>query len=284
VTSRVKLHVAYLAARDLAKGQVSTRGCHADSRRGSASWPFFPETPFSLSPEFTRILVTCQVGLELVREQLLRLRALWQQRGQAQQPPPPRPLRLERDLPDAVPPEAWERALGKIVTGQPGDDSLSQQLAQDPGVKIIEGLIHEFRASMIVGILRLTSRLLILALGPSVFCTLLKGYWAKVPPQLYGVLEAEAFARYLEELNLKVPHLAKLLEFERAVTATLTDDQTRIVTFDFDPIPLLRALSEGRLPDAPAQAGRFEIELTAEGPQSVSGLDKMALEQAFPYH
>jgi uncharacterized protein len=180
---------------------------------------------FEIFPSFVP-----EVGLGLVREQLLRLRALWQLRGQAQQPPPPRPLRLERDLPDAPPPEAWERALGKIVTGQTpiGDDPLGQALAQDPGVKIIEGLIHEFRASMIVGILRLTSRLLILALGPSVFRTLLRGYWTKVPPQLYGVLEAEAFARYLEELNLKLPYLAKVLEFERAVTATLADDQTRI--------------------------------------------------------
>jgi hypothetical protein len=137
---------------------------------------------------------------------------------------------------------------------------------------------------MIVGVLRLTSRLLMLTLGPQAFRTILNDYWSKTPPQMYATLEAEAFARHLEALDLKVPHLGKLIEFERAGTATLTDGQTRVVQFEFEPLPLLRALAEGRLPEEPGRPGCYEIELTPDDPATVSGLDRAAVQQTFPFH
>ena len=161
-----------------------------------------------------------------------------------------------------------------------GDDGLRD----DPAISLVQGLIHEFRASMIVGVLRLTSRLLMLALGAEAFRTILASYWLATPPQMYASLEAEAFADHLGELNLEVPHLAQVLRFEQAVTATLTDGQTRVVAFEFEPLPLLRALAEGRLPEEPPRPGSFEIELTADGPTAVSGLDEEALRSAYPFH
>ncbi len=97
-------------------------------------------------------------------------------------------------------------------------------------------------------------------------------------------LEANAFARHLEGLDLRVPHLTQVLHFEEAVTATLSDGQTRIVEFEFEPLRLLRALAEGRLPDEPPQPGRFEIELTPDGPTAAVGLDVEDVQTAFPYH
>ena len=135
---------------------------------------------------------------------------------------------------------------------------------------------------MIVGVLRLTSRLIMLALGPAAFRTILSDYWSKTPPQMYAAVEAEAFARYLAELDLKVPHLDKLLEFERAATATLTDGIARVVQFDFEPLPLLRAIAEGRLPTEAGQPGEYEIEITPDGLASTAGLDPV--QQAFPFH
>jgi hypothetical protein len=38
-----------------------------------------------------------------------------------------------------------------------------------------------------------------------------------------------------------------------------------VVAFDFEPLPLLRALAEGRFPDEPGALGEYEIEVTAEG-------------------
>ena len=180
-------------------------------------------------------------------------------------------------------PEAWERALGGLVTGHTSEGSPAD-LGDDPGVRLVASLIFEFRASMIVGTLRLTSRLLILALGPDAFRTILLDYSFKVPPQLYGSLEAEAFAGYLRSLSLAVPHLAKVLEFEEATLATLTDDHPRVVKFDVEPLPLLRALAEGRLPSEPGQQGDFEIELTGGRTPTVGGFDPDLTNAPFPFH
>jgi uncharacterized protein len=235
---------------------------------------------FEIFPSFVP-----EVGLSLVEEQLERLRLLWELRTENNPPQRAgRPLHLVVDAADTASPLVWERALGKLVTGQRADDPCGEELAGDPGVRVVERLIHEFRASLIVGVLRLTSRFIMLALGPQAFRTILADYWSKVPPQMYGSLEADAFAEYLADLDLRVPYLAKVLEFEQAVGATLADDHVRIVQFDFEPTPVLRALAEGRLPDVPAEPGNFEIELTPDGPAGVDGIDWTELQEAFPFH
>lgn len=234
---------------------------------------------FEIFPSFVPL-----AGLDLVRQQVELLHELWAHR--ADEPGPSSGIALTVEGPDGddrLPPAAWERALGELVIGRSPSTEVPE-LADDPGVRIVEGLIHEFRASMIVGVLRLTSRLLMLALGTEAFRLILSDYWAKVPPQMYASLEAEAFAKHLERLDLAVPHLGELLTFERAVTQTLTDGETRIVQFTVEPLPLLRALAEGRLPDEPPRAGRYEIELTPDGPAAATGLDMEELEAAFPYH
>ena len=59
-----------------------------------------------------------------------------------------------------------------------------------------------------------------------------------------------------------MPQLAEVLEFELAVLETLLDGVTRLLRFEFDPLPMLLALGEGRLPDQPGRVGAFEIEIT----------------------
>lgn len=274
-------------------GGMELDGFWLDAHSGAIPDPLYricedviPQLPnlgaivFEIFPSFVP-----EVGLELVEEQLERLHALWALRSEDEAPPrSPAPLRLVVDAPGTASPDVWERALGTLVTGRGAEDSCAEDLAGDPGVRVVEGLIHEFRASMIVGVLRLTSRFMMLALGPDAFRTILADYWSKVPPQMYGALEADAFAEYLVGLDLQVPYLAKVLEFEQAVAATLEDDQVRVVRFEFEPIPLLRALAEGRLLDAPAEPGAFEIELTPDGPAAVSGLDLDEVQAAFPFH
>jgi uncharacterized protein len=137
---------------------------------------------------------------------------------------------------------------------------------------------------MIVSVLRLSSRLLMLVLSPDIFRSILEEFWSKTPRRLFASSEAEAFAIYLEELDLKVPQLNKVLEFERAVMATLMDNAPRVVTFDFDPLPLLRGLAEGRLTKETGQLGRFEIEVTGDGLLNAPGLGLEPIQQAVPYH
>lgn len=233
---------------------------------------------FEIFPSFVPV-----VGLELVAEQLRRIRKLWELRAPAATAPPRRPAGPPAEA-DRLSPEAWERALGTLVIGRPADGGAAAELRDDPGVLLVDGLVKEFRASMVVGVLRLTSRLLMLALGTDVFRMLLEGFWSKTPPQMYSSLEAAAFADYLGELDLKVPQLAGVLAFERALMETLCDDVPRIVAFDSNPLPLLRALAEGRLPAEPGRPGLYEIEVTPDGPAGALGVELDDVQQAFPYH
>ena len=235
---------------------------------------------FEIFPSFIPL-----VGFDLVEEQLNWLHEVWKRRKVSESVSGrPFTLRSEPETPDSVSPAVWERALGRLVVGQDADDDVGRELEQEPGVRVVERLIHEFRGSMIVRVLPVTSRFLMLALGTEAFRTILSDYWSRRMPQMYATLEAQSFARYLREVDLRVPHLAKILEFEEAVLATNIDEQTRIVKFNFEPLPLLRAISEGRLPQEPPRTGDFEIEITPEALGSDLGVDPDTLRQPANFH
>ena len=98
---------------------------------------------------------------------------------------------------------------------------------------------------------------------------------------MYATLEAEAFAARLAKLNLLVPHLSQILAFECAITMILMDGETRMVHLDFEPIPMLRALADGRLYEEVPQAGEFEIEITPNRPTAAAGLTLADVQSAF---
>ena len=252
------------------------------AQRIVAAMPNLKAIIFEIFPVFVPI-----AGFDVIRAQLERLHDLWSRRGRVLRRRPPT---LSDDRQDAqrrrgqAPPNAWECALGSLVVGREPEDALSRELAADPGVALVNRLAREFRASMIVNVLRRTSRLMMLALGQDVFRAILTDYWAKVPPQMFACSEAKAFAEYLEALDLKVPQFAEVLEFERAVLATLIDDQPRVVVFEFDPLPMLLALAEGHLPDKPSNAGHFEIEITPDSHMTTSGMNLETIRESFPHH
>jgi len=193
-------------------------------------------------------------GLDRVRQEIDRLHELWS-------------LRRSPEENKSLSPAEWERSLGEITVGRVPPGQLGSELARDRGAHLVEGLVHEFRASTITRSLGLTTRLLLLALGSASTRTLLNGFWAGTPPLMFESDEAEAFGHYLESLDLRVPFLAPVLAFERATIASLIDGRTRVVPFNVEPVPLLRALAEGRLPDAPLQMGDFEVEVTGDEPE-----------------
>jgi uncharacterized protein (UPF0276 family) len=223
-------------------------------------------------------------GLPAVRTELDRLRELWARR-QPGKPAAPRTgaraLAGDDAASDVV---AWEASLGALVVGQPATSPLARELAQDPGVALMRTLIHEFRASMVVGVYRLSCRLMMLALTPDVFRAMLEDFWTHEPPRAFAASEAEAFMAYLRRRELRLPQLAKVLEFEKAAMDTLLDGKSRVVHFAADPFPLLRALAEGRLPDIIPQEGDYEIELEPEAATRASGIDIEELGAASRYH
>jgi uncharacterized protein len=229
-----------------------------------------------------------RLGAGLFRPQLEELRRLWERRRPARTSHRPSAATSPREKPgpgarsrpsrpaagdspgctDAVPvtgpsPEEWEEALGGLVVGRHPGGPLAEELAREPGLDIIRELVSDFRASMIVSTLQLTSRYLLLSLGEKGFRALLEEFWRVTPPVLFASEEAENLARHLEGTAPPLPHLAEVLAFERAVLLTLLDGEHRLVPFGCDPLPVLRALGERRLPEM-LIPGTFEIEVTPD--------------------
>ena len=213
------------------------------------------------------------VGLDAVRHEITKLRDVWDLRRTSETVVPTSPyIPIVSSPSEAITPSEWENALGGLVVGRQPAGELQQQLMQDPGVPLVQELVKEFRASMVVQVYRLTSRLLMLALGPDIFRALLEDFWAQTPPNQFASREAEAFGDYLQTKNLRLPQLQNILAFERATIRTLADGQARIAHFDVDPLPMLRALTEGRLLENPGAPGDYEIEVVPDGPMSFSSI------------
>ena len=276
-------------------GGLEMDGYWLDAHSGAIPEPLvelcktiFPKLPnlkavvFEIFPSFVE-----EAGEVLICRQLEMVRSLWDMRGSASEGGAPlkRPqAAFGQNSADGLSPQDWEATLGSLVIGREVGVAVQSEIAADPAVGLVRGLIQEFRGSMIVSVLRLTTRLLILCLGAEASIAVLKEFWTKTPPKQFAIEEAEGFAAFIASLDLQVPHLLKTLEFERAAIDTLVSGQSRIVTFDFDPLPLFRALSEGRLPDVNGVLGDYEIELTPDGPVSASALDLESVRRAFPFH
>jgi len=233
---------------------------------------------FEIFPAFVQ-----SVGLDVIRIQLLRLRELWNLRTSTT---PSIDHRKENVMsPDlsgnGVSSAEWETTLGSLVIGRTLHTPLAQQLSTDPGVMLINKLVNEFRGSMIVRVLPLTSRFMMLSLGTETFRLILDEFWRTVPPSLFASTEALGFAAFLRNQNLALPKVLKILEYECAVVETLLDGQTRVVSFDFDPLPFLRALSQRRLPDTLSQLGDYEIEVTGK---TLDDASSGMLANEFPFH
>jgi uncharacterized protein (UPF0276 family) len=210
-------------------------------------------------------------GFDGVRHEMDKLRDLWSRRRTAKATRSSTlPSSVHRDPQGTVP--EWEAALGSLAIGRDPSTALARDLNQDRGVALMRDLIHEFRASMVVGVYRLSCRYMMLVLTPDVFRAILEDFWAHEPPRQFAAAEAEAFAQYLRVKNLRLPHLAKLLEFEKAAMDAILDGTPHVVEFAIDPFPLLRALADGRLPDGVPQVGSYEIELSPDGPNDVAAV------------
>lgn len=115
---------------------------------------------------------------------------------------------------------------------------------------------------MVARHLPLTSRLVRAAAGPAFFRSLLEAYWKRETPSLVGPLEALGFARHLATLALDIPYCTEVLDYEKAVVASLIDGEKRVVSFQHDPEVVLRAIAKGRVPGAPS-SGSFEVEVAS---------------------
>ena len=188
-----------------------------------------------------------EVGHEVFLQQLQLLRRIWDARG-SEYRRQPRPEWKPAVPGESAPPEEWENTLGAMVLGRPASGELAARLSGDPGIPVMQHLIREFRGSVLFRTLKFTCRLLLLHLGDEKFIGLLHRYWKESAPQLFGSEEAFHFGEFLRCESWDIHGLDQVLDFELATIRTLLDGETRVVRFPFDPLPVLRALGESRMP------------------------------------
>jgi uncharacterized protein len=206
------------------------------------------------------------LGTDALRRELETLGELWLLRGRAARkssiPIPRSGLGSDR----APAPEEWEETLGTLVLGRNLDTPLGLELERDEGVALLRELVSEFRAGMALNALRLSSRLLMLTLGPQGYRELLARFWRTTPPELMTATEGLRLAEFLATEAPSVPFLSDLLAFERDALLVMASNRTRVAQFAYDPVPVIRALARGQRPDpAIVTLGAYEIELLADG-------------------
>jgi uncharacterized protein (UPF0276 family) len=202
------------------------------------------------------------VGTAMFRPQLEALQRLWDRRGRCAHTTPRR--RAEpRETDPAPSPVGWEATLGALTTHRNCSGPLAEELRSDPGVSIIREMLEQFRGSMIVRTLRLSSRLIMLERGTAYFEQLLAEFWKAHRPGPFACDEAESFAAFLRDRKPYVPFLTEVLEYDRAVIDVALNGEERLIPFRADPLPLLRALGAGRRPTE-ITTGNFEVRLTPD--------------------
>jgi uncharacterized protein len=159
-------------------------------------------------------------------------------------------------------PQAWEQALGNVVTGFGDSGQLALQLMADPGTTVLRKLVEAVRAGMIVDSLMLTSRYIMLTLGEPAFRHLLEAFWRSARPESFASEECLNFGSFLRGLALDVPHLYDVLMFELARQEVVMDGLDRVLKLRCDPRPLLAALAHGHLPEH-LDDREFELEILA---------------------
>jgi uncharacterized protein len=228
---------------------------------------------YEIFPSFIEV-----AGIQCVEKQMETLHALWSLRGSVT--PSERVVYQTESLQKPLfTPQQWENNIAALVNHHTDTTQAPALLREAACVPLIKGLIEEFRGSMLVGLFPLTSRLLMLMLGQEIFRSLLESFWQRHAPEQYAFNEASQFATFLRETNLEIPSLLATLQFEEATMLTLADGKARTIRFDFDPLPLLRSLAVGQLPDTDAALGDYAITLTGEGVEmqaSLSGLQLAA--------
>ncbi len=126
----------------------------------------------------------------------------------------------------------------------------SAGLDADPGVRLYQRLINDFRSGAVAQCLPNTIALLFLTLGKHGCELLMARYTLRTDPQAFAEDEAFQFLGYLESEAISNPLLRDVAGFEAAVISTARTGQSVQIEFDYNPEVLFGALLKGRLPVA----------------------------------
>jgi uncharacterized protein len=210
-----------------------------------------------------------QLGLDTVRHQLAELNALWRLRSAKSVCVRRRPVlpANRSDGPGDV--VEWERILGMLAVGHlpTRADRDEHALALDPGLKVLQTLINEFRDGRISRAMRFTMILMLAHLGPNPVHDLLHDFHKNSFPDIFTSGEADRFAEYLRGRMATlppVPFLADVLNFEHALIRAALYGATSRIEWNIDPGELFSALEAGRVPTA-IRTVHFTMDVVPEG-------------------
>jgi hypothetical protein len=171
-----------------------------------------------------------------------------------------RPLAIHYNEEKLPAPETWENMLGHLVNKRKPKHPVTH-IEDDPGITMLQKLVGQIRAGMIVELMKFSYRLMVLHLGEEKVLQLMHSFWQKSFPRAFVPDEVRQFSRYLKKQQLDVPNLAEVIRYELAFITSLETGKTKKVRFSCDPIPLLNALSEGKLPQS-LTAGNYLLEVS----------------------
>lgn len=211
---------------------------------------------FEIMPEYLRAK---SIGIDALLRQLESIRALCHRSSGAGQEPEQAPaVAVQSGFPILPPQAEWERALALAVNRRPPQDPLQEALATDPGVAVLQQLVNNVRAGMLVDLLTLSYRMLVLHLGDAATHGLMERYWAAHLPEPFAGREAQRFAGFLHGQSLPVPHLEDVLAYELASIEAVAHGHDVRVDLGCDPVALVGALRAGRHPGVLPE-GRYEL-------------------------
>ena len=206
---------------------------------------------FEILPEHAE-----RIGLDAVQRQIETLHSLWRLL-------PPRRITVASviDYPATAAhrmktaetePGAWDRALVDAIRHGHVYDSRFRDLTDDPGIDVFRSLIADARRSNLARSMHYTITLLLVHLGSARTRELLDVYFRRQPPDPFVAVEADGFARFLQErlpaLANEVPCLAETCSFEHALIRAAIRAESTELSWSVDPTELFGALDEGRRP------------------------------------
>ena len=169
----------------------------------------------------------------------------------------------------------WEQNIGSLALGrQAGEAAWAHKVAADKGLEIVRELIYHFRASALVTNLQLSTRLLRLTLGESIFKDTIVEFFNATAPELFPYKTALQFAKFIEG-KYPVRYLDGILAYEIAGIRARSECRTRTVNFDFNPFPVIRSLSQCVLPEEQDTPMNFLLTIKADNEANLEDVRKL---------
>ena len=214
---------------------------------------------FEIIPDY---LAAKAIGTDDVLGQLTTMREVWATRGS--RAAPTHVPALTRAAPRSAPLPAqaeWEESLALAVNRRVRVSPSPAAWLDDPAVGVLQQLVTNVRAGMLVDLLTLSYRLMVLHLGEERVHALMDAYWQQTLPEPFAGQEAARFASHVRGLRLPVPYLEDVLAYEVASMDAVATGADVQVPFSCDPRPVIDALRAGRRPTVSA-VGHYELTVT----------------------